>query len=62
MSMCVHCNGSGEGMYDGTTCHYCNGKGEEPFELDNQDYIYDIRRQQRIDDELMEKCSCCKTC
>lgn len=25
---CVHCDGSGEGQYDGTRCHWCKGKGE----------------------------------
>lgn len=25
--LCAQCNGSGEGMHDGTTCSYCNGKG-----------------------------------
>ncbi len=24
---CSTCNGSGEGMYDGFTCHACKGKG-----------------------------------
>ena len=26
--ICVHCNGSGEGQYDGSTCRFCKGKGE----------------------------------
>ena len=26
--ICIHCNGSGEGMYDGTTCRWCKGTGE----------------------------------
>lgn len=26
--ICTHCNGSGEGMYDGTRCNWCKGKGE----------------------------------
>ena len=25
--LCVHCNGSGEGQYDGTRCSYCGGRG-----------------------------------
>ena len=25
--ICADCNGSGEGMYDGTTCHTCHGRG-----------------------------------
>lgn len=24
---CFHCNGSGEGQYDGTRCTFCKGKG-----------------------------------
>jgi len=26
---CPHCNGSGEGMHDGTTCTFCKGSGVE---------------------------------
>jgi DnaJ-class molecular chaperone len=26
--ICQHCNGSGEGSYDGSTCQMCKGKGE----------------------------------
>lgn len=26
--ICTTCNGSGEGMYDGSTCPCCKGKGE----------------------------------
>lgn len=25
--LCIDCNGSGEGRYDGTTCWHCKGKG-----------------------------------
>ena len=25
---CPYCSGSGEGMYDGTTCQSCGGSGE----------------------------------
>lgn len=32
---CSQCNGSGEGMYEGTTCHNCGGKGEVWEEPDN---------------------------
>lgn len=27
--ICINCNGSGEGQYDGTKCRYCKGKGVE---------------------------------
>ena len=26
--ICVNCNGSGEGQYEGTKCWNCHGKGE----------------------------------
>lgn len=35
--ICHRCNGSGEGMYDGSTCGYCKGTGEEPVEKDCDD-------------------------
>lgn len=25
--ICIHCNGSGEGQYDGTRCTRCRGRG-----------------------------------
>jgi hypothetical protein len=30
--ICPNCNGSGEGMYEGTRCWHCKGTGEEPRE------------------------------
>ena len=27
--ICPHCNGSGEGMHDGTICLFCGGSGAE---------------------------------
>ena len=27
--LCPVCNGSGEGQYEGTTCHACKGTGEQ---------------------------------
>jgi hypothetical protein len=35
--ICHRCNGSGEGMYDGSTCGFCKGTGEEPVEKDCDD-------------------------
>lgn len=29
--ICAACNGSGEGMHDGSTCECCDGKGELPL-------------------------------
>lgn len=35
--ICSACNGSGEGMYDGSTCYKCHGHGHERPERD-EDY------------------------
>lgn len=37
MVICSACNGSGEGMYDGSVCDTCGGSGEvfEAFPLEN---------------------------
>ena len=32
--ICSGCSGSGEGMYDGSTCYKCKGCGVEPVEKD----------------------------
>ena len=34
--ICGACSGSGEGMYDGSTCHRCKGYGSEPVEQDDE--------------------------
>lgn len=36
--ICGHCNGSGEGMYDGTTCSACGGSGIERDDSGSDDY------------------------
>lgn len=33
--ICSACSGSGEGMYDGSTCYRCKGCGVEPVEKDD---------------------------
>jgi len=33
--ICSWCSGSGEGMYDGSTCGKCHGNGVEPREKDD---------------------------
>jgi DnaJ-class molecular chaperone len=32
--ICSACSGSGEGMYDGSTCYKCKGSGVEPVEIE----------------------------
>ena len=34
LPICSRCNGSGEGMWDGSTCSSCNGSGEEKPKMD----------------------------
>lgn len=34
--ICSWCSGSGEGMYDGSTCGKCHGSGVEPVEKDDE--------------------------
>ena len=36
--ICSWCSGSGEGMYDGSTCRKCHGSGVEPREKNEDDY------------------------
>lgn len=36
--ICSACNGSGEGMYDGSRCYKCKGTGNEPVEIEDDDY------------------------
>ena len=35
--LCSNCNGSGEGMYDGTICHVCKGHGTILVDDDGQE-------------------------
>ena len=35
--ICPNCNGSGEGMYDGTRCTECKGRGTQLIETDPDD-------------------------
>jgi DnaJ-class molecular chaperone len=34
--ICSGCSGSGEGMYDGSSCYKCHGSGIEPVEKDDE--------------------------
>jgi len=35
--ICTNCNGSGEGQYDGATCHYCKGRGTQLVEIESEE-------------------------
>ena len=48
-SYCPQCAGSGEGMYDGSTCHACRGSGVERDDSGKEDYEAD--RADQINDE-----------
>jgi len=37
--ICNHCNGSGEGMYDGSRCGHCGGSGVEWVAVDENDLV-----------------------
>ena len=39
--ICHWCNGSGEGMYDGSRCGHCKGTGVEPVEQEFDDGFLD---------------------
>ena len=51
-AICIACNGSGEGQYDGTRCRSCGGSGVERAERDEPDW--DALRKDRIEREMME--------
>ena len=38
LETCPVCNGSGEGMHEGSRCHSCKGTGVERVEYDEDDY------------------------
>ncbi len=54
---CPTCNGSGEGMYDGSRCSNCGGSGEvggsgpsrEDYEADKADYLNDLAKDERYE-------------
>lgn len=43
--ICPQCSGSGEGMYDGTTCGKCKGSGVERSRPDADDYDEETRNE-----------------
>ena len=52
-SICTACNGSGEGMYDGTRCRSCGGSGVERTERNEQDW--DAMRKERAEWAAMNR-------
>lgn len=46
---CPQCAGSGEGQWDGSTCHACHGSGVERDDSGKEDYEAD--RADQINDE-----------
>jgi len=49
--LCTNCNGSGEGMYDGSTCYVCKGHGTIIVNDDEQDI--DDEYDKENDDESL---------
>ena len=39
IKQCTHCNGSGEGMYDGSTCLWCGGSGADERGSDEDEEV-----------------------
>ena len=39
--ICAYCNGSGEGMYDGTTCRSCKGSGVDRRSVEDDEPEFD---------------------
>ena len=50
-AICIACNGSGEGQYDGTRCRSCGGSGVERTYRDEPDW--DAMRKDRIEREML---------
>jgi len=51
-SICSYCNGSGEGMHDGTTCGHCKGSGVElvnDYLDDDADWYYDQMKEREME-------------
>ena len=42
--LCTYCNGSGEGMYDGTRCGHCGGRGTMRHDMEEQEDRRDYER------------------
>ena len=40
--LCAYCNGSGEGMHDGTTCTHCKGSGVHYVLSEDEEIANDI--------------------
>ena len=55
LEICNQCNGSGEGMYDGTTCGKCGGSGEIDYRETDEDAKaeYEAERFRQMMEERM---------
>jgi DnaJ-class molecular chaperone len=51
ITLCSSCDGSGEGIYDGSRCHACNGTGINDPERDRQRDLADERRYDEWKDQ-----------
>ena len=40
LGYCLHCAGSGEGMYDGSVCYTCKGSGHERADVEDESADY----------------------
>ncbi len=45
--LCWKCDGSGEGMYDGSVCSRCKGTGVLPVEVDDEEGASEHYRMKR---------------
>lgn len=53
--LCSRCNGSGEGMYDGSTCSSCGGSGtarkgdNDDRWADAADHYWDMKKEESLE-------------
>jgi DnaJ-class molecular chaperone len=52
--ICSNCNGSGEGMHDGTRCYECHGTGTQLIDSEDTDQFNndDFENEDSDDDEM----------
>ena len=59
-NICPTCNGSGEGMADGTWCRRCGGSGEVPTEEQEAEYeaAEEAAAASAMEDAWLERSAC----